>query len=44
MFSSKMPFFKKRAKFLTINNDRKKALPDHFAEVNGVKNKNSIIW
>ncbi|WP_440946337.1 hypothetical protein ACSAZL_20100 [Methanosarcina sp. T3] len=44
LLSFKIPVLKKRAKFLTINNDRKNTLPDHFAEVNGVKSKTSIIW
>jgi len=42
--SFEMPIFKKMAESLTINNYRKKPLPDHLAEVNGVKDKNSIIW
>ncbi len=44
LFSFKMPIFRKSAKSITKNNDRKNALPDHFVEVNGVKCKTDIVW
>lgn len=44
LFGFKMPVFKKRARFITKNNDRKNTLPDHFKGVNGVKDKINIVW
>ncbi|HIH94685.1 TPA: hypothetical protein HA338_11910 [Methanosarcina acetivorans] len=44
LFTLKMPVFRKRAKFITKDNDRKSILPNHFVEVNGVKGKTDIAW
>ncbi|WP_187151836.1 hypothetical protein [Methanosarcina siciliae] len=44
MFISKVPIFKKKARLITKNNDKKNVSPGNLVRVNGVEVKTGTVW